>query len=52
MTLPPCKLASIEPNIMMWLAPIDIDPNHAMDDARSAPRREYRAMTIDIPSRI
>lgn len=43
-TLPPRKVESVEPNIVMWLAPIDIDPNHAMDDPRSPPRREYRKM--------
>lgn len=43
-TLPPRNIASVEPNIVMWLAPIDIDPNHAMDDLRSPPKREYRTM--------
>jgi hypothetical protein len=43
-TLPPQQVTQIEPNVMMWLAPIDIDPNHGMDDARSAPRQEYRGM--------
>ena len=28
----------------MWLAPIDIDPNHGMDDPHSPPRQEYRDM--------
>ena len=28
----------------MWLAPIDIDPNHGMDDPKSLPRQEYKAM--------
>jgi len=43
-TLPPRRVTSLEPNILMWIAPIDIDPNHAMDDPRSPPRKAYRAM--------
>jgi hypothetical protein len=43
-TLPPQRLLSIRPNVVMWLAPIDIDPNHSMDDQRSPPRQEYREM--------
>lgn len=43
-TLPPQSITHIEPNIVMWLAPIDIDPNHGMDDPRSPPRQEYKAM--------
>ncbi|NNU43655.1 DUF4838 domain-containing protein [Ramlibacter montanisoli] len=43
-TLPPQSVTQIEPNVVMWLAPIDIDPNHGMDDPRSAPRQEYRGM--------
>ncbi|HZF42824.1 MAG TPA: DUF4838 domain-containing protein [Sphingomonadaceae bacterium] len=43
-TLPPTRVSAVEPNIVMWIAPIDIDPNHAMDDPRSPPRREYRRM--------
>jgi hypothetical protein len=43
-TMPPQNVGVIEPNIVMWLAPIDIDPNHSMDDRRSPPRQEYRAM--------
>lgn len=43
-TLPPQRVTQIEPNIVMWLAPIDIDPNHGMDDANSPPRQEYKAM--------
>jgi hypothetical protein len=43
-TLPPAKVTRIAPNIVMWIAPIDIDPNHAIDDARSPPRREYGKM--------
>jgi hypothetical protein len=43
-TLPPQSVTHIEPNIVMWLAPIDIDPNHGMDDARSPPKQEYKGM--------
>ncbi len=43
-TLPPQRVLTIEPNLVMWLAPIDIDPNHGMDDPRSPPRQEYRDM--------
>ena len=43
-TLPPQQVTSVEPNVVMWLAPIDIDPNHGMDDVNSPPRREYREM--------
>jgi hypothetical protein len=43
-TLPPRKVTRLAPNIVMWIAPIDIDPNHAMDDPRSPPRQAYRAM--------
>jgi hypothetical protein len=43
-TLPPRIVANVEPNVVMWIAPIDIDPNHAMTDPRSPPRREYKSM--------
>lgn len=43
-TMPPQSVTSMEPNVVMWLAPIDIDPNHGMDDAASPPRQEYKAM--------
>ncbi|HYG76467.1 MAG TPA: DUF4838 domain-containing protein [Planctomycetota bacterium] len=43
-TIPPQRVLNIEPNIYMWLAPIDIDPNHHMDDPKSPPRNEYREM--------
>ena len=41
-TLPPRKVTAIEPKVVMWLAPIDVDPNHAMDDPRSPSRLGYR----------
>ncbi|HEX7887961.1 MAG TPA: DUF4838 domain-containing protein [Ramlibacter sp.] len=43
-TLPPQRVTKIEPHVAMWLAPIDIDPNHGMDHADSPPRQEYKAM--------
>lgn len=43
-TIPPQRITKVEPNLMMWLAPIDIDPNHGMDDPRSPPREEYKEM--------
>lgn len=44
LTLPPQRVTEIESNIVMWLAPIDIDPNHGMDDPRSPPRQEYKGI--------
>lgn len=43
-TIPPQQVTQIEPNIVMWIAPIDIDPNHSMDDPNSPPKGEYREM--------
>lgn len=43
-TLPPQRVLKTEPNVVMWLAPIDIDPNHSMDDPRSPPKQEYKGM--------
>lgn len=43
-TLPPVRDVTAAKPLVGYLAPIDIDPNHGMDDPRSAPRREYRAM--------
>ena len=43
-TLPPKKVTQLEPNVVMWIAPIDIDPIHGMDDPKSPPRQEYKAM--------
>lgn len=43
-TLPPKIVTQLEPNVVMWIAPIDIDPNHGMDDPKSPPRIEYRDM--------
>jgi hypothetical protein len=43
-TRPPLRVQAAAPNLVMWIAPIDIDPNHAMDDPQSSPKREYRDM--------
>ncbi len=43
-SIPPQRAFVPEPNLVMWLAPIDIDPIHGMDDANSPSRREYGAM--------
>jgi len=40
--LPPQHAFKPEPSLVMWLVPVDIDPNHSMDDARSPSRQEYR----------
>jgi hypothetical protein len=44
MTLPPVRVTSARSTLVAYLAPIDIDPNHGMDDPRSAPRCEYKDM--------
>jgi len=41
-TLPPVKDVIAAKPLVGYLAPIDIDPIHGMDDERSGPRREYR----------
>ena len=46
-TMPPKVVKKIEPNVVIWLAPIDIDPNHGMDDPKSPPRREYKEMMYE-----
>jgi hypothetical protein len=43
-TLPPQRDIKAARPLVAYLAPIDIDPNHGMDDPRSPPRQEYRAM--------
>ena len=42
MTLPPVRDMATDPMFSMQLAPIDIDPNHGMDDPRSPQKQEYR----------
>lgn len=41
-TLPPLRVTNSEPALVAYLAPIDIDPIHGMDDPQSPPRGEYR----------
>lgn len=43
-TLPPVRVEKAEEALVAYLAPIDIDPIHGMDDPNSPPRGEYREM--------
>ncbi len=43
-TLPPVRDVVAARPLVGYLAPIDIDPVHGMDDPRSGPRREYKAI--------
>ena len=42
MTLPPVRDMTTDPMLFTELAPIDIDPNHGMDDPRSPQKQEFR----------
>jgi len=44
MTIPPQRNIIAEKPLVAYLAPIDIDPIHGMDDPKSLPEREYREM--------
>jgi len=44
MTLPPQQVLKARSPLFCSLAPIDIDPNHGMDDPRSPSRGEFRDM--------
>ena len=44
MTIPPQHEIKAAKPLVAYLAPIDIDPNHGMDDPRSPPRQEYAAI--------
>ena len=44
MTLPPVRAAVTDPALFAELAPIDIDPNHSMDDPRSPRRQELNGI--------
>jgi hypothetical protein len=44
LTIPPVRDITAKPPLVAYLAPIDIDPIHHMDDPRSQPRREYKQM--------
>ncbi len=41
-TLPPLRIEKAEKSLVAYLAPIDFDPIHSMDDPRSASRRELK----------
>jgi hypothetical protein len=43
-TLPPQREVVAAKPLVAYLAPIDVDPVHGMDDPRSPPRQEYREM--------
>jgi hypothetical protein len=43
-TLPPVRDLKAEKPLVAYIAPIDIDPIHGMDDPQSPPRQEYREM--------
>ncbi len=43
-TVPPQRDITAARPLVAYLAPIDIDPIHGMDDTRSPPRQEYKAM--------
>jgi len=43
-SIPPQWKVNIPDRLVMWLAPIDIDPIHGMDDPLSPPRQEYKGM--------
>jgi len=44
MTIPPVRNIVAKEPLVAYLAPIDIDPIHGMDDMESPPRQEYRDM--------
>lgn len=44
MTLPPVRDIVAKGPLVAYLAPIDIDPIHGMDDPESPPRQEYKDM--------
>lgn len=43
-TIPPQRDIIAEKPLVAYLAPIDIDPIHGMDDPKSLPQREYKEM--------
>ena len=44
LTMPPVRPITAKKPLVAYLAPIDIDPIHSMEDPRSLPRREYKEM--------
>jgi len=43
-TIPPQRKITAASPLVAYLAPIDVDPIHGMDDPKSPPRQEYRDM--------
>lgn len=43
-TLPPRTVTRTAANLILWIAPIDVDPNHSIGDPRSPPRTAYGDM--------
>jgi hypothetical protein len=41
-TIPPQRDIAAAKPLVAYLAPIDVDPSHGMDDPKSPPRQEYR----------
>jgi hypothetical protein len=44
LTIPPQRKITAAKPLVAYLAPIDVDPIHGMDDPKSPPRQEYREM--------
>lgn len=44
LTIPPQRKITAAKPLIAYLAPIDIDPIHGMDDPKSPPRQEYKEM--------
>lgn len=47
MTLPPIRDILAKGPLVAYLAPINIDPNHGMDDPESPPRQEYKQIMYE-----
>lgn len=47
MTLPPVRDIIAKEPLVAYLAPINIDPNHGMDDPESPPRQEYKQIMYE-----
>ncbi len=44
LTMPPQRITSAAKPLVCYLAPIDVDPNHSMNDEKSPARQDYREM--------
>ena len=42
LTMPPQRITRAAKPLVCYLAPIDVDPNHSMNDERSPARQDYR----------